>query len=512
MRSSRTISLFSERPEASQQSSSFLVSMLVHCAVIGLLYAGIRYGPKMNHRVVTERLALRHLDLNLPEMPMMRKTGDSGIEYPGPPAPHKAKAGSKPSEQQQVLAQVANATPAREIIVQPDLPPTPTPPQEIPVPNVVIWQPAKTKPATIVAPTPEKPVAAEMKPLLVRPNEAERVAEVAITPTELPSQNQPIVASTTSPVVVHGPDLPQKPPQTTTVSQSPPTPAAIASLSDLHLQKGAVALPPVNEAPPSTTPGVPSPGQKQAKETPQQAPAKPASVALKAAPGQTEGQGADKSPSESKASARAAAATAPAKAGTGQGASESKGPPKPVAVAGNSNGPATKTEPGAEEGSNSGDRPETHHIAQPKDGQFGSVLVGVSLTDKYPESAEVWGGRMAYTVYLHVGQAKSWILQYSLPRAEEAAQSGSLAHLDAPWPYNLTVPTIAPGTLDAEALMVHGFVNPAGRFETLAVVFPTDFPQAQFVLEALKQWQFRPAMQGGQIAKVEVLLIIPDIE
>ncbi len=518
MRSSQTISLFSERPDVSQRSSSFLVSMLVHGAVIGLLYAGIRYGPKMNPRVVTERLAMRHLDLNTPETPV-RRASDSGIEYPGPRAvPQKTKPGMSLSEQQQLLAQVKNAVPAHQIIVQPDLPPAPPPPQEIPVPNVVIWQPAKTTPTTIVAPPPEKPVAAEMKPLLVRPNEAERIADVSITPTELPSLKQPILASTTSPVVVHGPDLPQKPPQTTTVSPSPPTPTAIVSISDLHLQKGAVTLPPVNEAPVSSNADAAAAGQKQAKETPQPAPASPANVALKTAPSQTPGQGTDRSPTESKspASARAtaAAATAPAKPGTGQGAAESKGPPKPAAIAGNSNAPPTRAEPGpgADEGSNSGDQPTTHHIALPKDGQFGSVVVGVSLSDKYPESAQVWGGRMAYTVYLHVGQAKSWILQYSLPRAAEAAQGGSLSHLDAPWPYDLIVPAITPGTLDADALMVHGFVTSAGRFETLTVVFPTDFPQSQFVLEALKQWQFRPATQGGQIAKVEVLLIIPDIE
>ena len=518
MRSSQTISLFSERPEVSQRSSSFLVSMLVHGAVIGLLYAGIRYGPKMNHRVVTERLAMRHLDLNPLETPL-RKASDSSIEYPGPRAvAQKAKPGSKPSEQQLVLAQVANATPAHQLIVQPDLPPTPPPPQEIPVPSVVIWQPAKTAPTNIVAPPPEKPVAAEMKPMLVRPNEAQRIADVSITPSELPSQKQPILASSTSPVVVHGPDLPQKPPETTTVSQAPPTPAAIVSISDLHVQKGPVTLPPVNEAPKAAIGDVLSAGQKQAKEAPQPAPSKPAIAALKAAPGQAAGQGADKSPGESKVPAPTRAPTAPApasaKPATAQGSSESRSPQKPVAVAGNSNAPATKAEPapGAEDGSNSGDQPNTHHIALPKDGQFGSVLVGASLSDKYPESAEVWGGRMAYTVYLHVGQAKSWILQYSLPRADEAALSGSLGHLDAPWPYNLIVPTIAPGTLDADALMVHGFVTPAGRFETLAVVFPADFSQAQFVLEALKQWQFRPAAQGGQLAKVEVLLIIPDIE
>jgi hypothetical protein len=58
--------------------------------------------------------------------------------------------------------------------------------------------------------------------------------------------------------------------------------------------------------------------------------------------------------------------------------------------------------------------------------------------------------------------------------------------------------------------MVHGFVNAAGRFEQLAVVFPTELAEAKFLLRALQQWQFRPAMQNGQATTVEVLLIIPD--
>ena len=58
--------------------------------------------------------------------------------------------------------------------------------------------------------------------------------------------------------------------------------------------------------------------------------------------------------------------------------------------------------------------------------------------------------------------------------------------------------------------MVHGFVNLAGRFERLTVVFPTEFAHAKFVLSALEQWQFRPARQNGQLAPVEVLLIIPE--
>jgi hypothetical protein len=58
--------------------------------------------------------------------------------------------------------------------------------------------------------------------------------------------------------------------------------------------------------------------------------------------------------------------------------------------------------------------------------------------------------------------------------------------------------------------MIHGYVNQSGRFEALRIVFPAQFPLAQFVLASLQQWQFRPAARNGQIARVEVLLIIPE--
>jgi hypothetical protein len=146
----------------------------------------------------------------------------------------------------------------------------------------------------------------------------------------------------------------------------------------------------------------------------------------------------------------------------------------------------------------------------PKDGQFGAVVVGATLEERYPEAAQVWSGRLAYTVYLHVGLAKSWILQYSLPSAADAAAAGNISRLEAPWPYNIVRPNLSPDTVNADALMIHGFVNQAGRFELLAVAFPPQFEQAQFVLDALRQWQFRPAAQNGQSERVEVVLIIPE--
>jgi hypothetical protein len=132
------------------------------------------------------------------------------------------------------------------------------------------------------------------------------------------------------------------------------------------------------------------------------------------------------------------------------------------------------------------------------------------MAEEYPVTAGLWSGRMAYTVYLHVGLAKSWILQYSLPRAAEAAEAGGIGRIAAPWPYNIVAPNLAPGDIDADALIVHGFINQEGRFEALAIAFPPQFPQARFVLDSLAQWQFRPAEQNGQKVKVEVVLIIPD--
>jgi len=136
--------------------------------------------------------------------------------------------------------------------------------------------------------------------------------------------------------------------------------------------------------------------------------------------------------------------------------------------------------------------------------------VGASLQEKYPEMSAVWNNRVAYTVYLHVGLQKSWILQYSLPRNGDAAAAGNITRLEAPWPYNIVRPNIAPGAFNADAILVHGFVNQGGRFEQLGLAFPPEFREAQFVLDALNQWQFRPAVQNGQTERVEVLLIIPE--
>lgn len=101
-------------------------------------------------------------------------------------------------------------------------------------------------------------------------------------------------------------------------------------------------------------------------------------------------------------------------------------------------------------------------------------------------------------------------MQYSLPRDDDAAEAGSVLQLKAPWPFNIVRPTNGAGEMDADALMVHGFVNTEGRFEGLNILVPPDYEGAKLMLESLQQWEFRPAVQNGQKIKVEVLLIIPE--
>jgi hypothetical protein len=280
------------------------------------------------------------------------------------------------------------------------------------------------------------------------------LADVGITSSELAKLPLPILPSTTSPVVTTAQDTQQETPTTTSQNSAQPAPAAVVSLSDLR-QQGDVVLPPVNQTASGSSTGLLAPG-------------KPDDL------GKSDGGG--------------------------------KGTQAANANGAGSAQPSTNPGPGV--GANGSETAE--RIVLPHDGQFGAVIVGSSLQDMFPESEDVWSGRMAYTVYLHVGLRKSWILQYALPAAGDAASAGSTSQLAAPWPFTIIRPNLAAGVINADALMVHGIINKAGKFETLAVAFPQQFPQSEFVLNSLKQWEFRPATQGGKVTAVEVLLIIPE--
>ena len=302
------------------------------------------------------------------------------------------------------------------------------------------------------------------------------------------------------------------PPVSASQATAQPTPVAILSLSDVRMKNGTAILPPVNESATANVQGALAPGRVQNPSPPGSG--NPSAKSGQTGAGQASAKGNGANPATAANPNGSGAGPATAANPNASGAGPAKAAAKPNA---SGPGPASAAAKPSASGFGSGgdrasdtpDQPASTPIALPRDGHFSAVIVGEALEDQFPEVASVWGGRLAYTAYLHVGLAKSWILQYSLPRSADASAGGTIARLDAPWPYSIVRPNLAPGSVDADVLMIHGFVNQSGRFQALSVVFPPAFPRAQFVLDALQQWQFRPAMQDGQSVNVEVLLMIP---
>jgi hypothetical protein len=494
MGSSRTISLFSDRPEFAQRSSSFLVSVVAHVAATGVLSYGIIFSPGTTNPAHTQHYEVRHLDLHTSE-PKQRALSERGkqIPYPGPLAVKAEVAmGGNAAPHEAALRQPVDAKPGLQTLIQSDIPHTAHLKEVVPLPTVVIWAPKKQVVENVVAPRPEPATASDVKPSLQSPNEDVNLTDLSVAARDTPSKLQLLRPSTTSPLRVHGPEKAPSPPVTTSQTSATPTPVALMSLSDLKMKEGPVTIPPVNETASKRQEGPVKEGLAEKPSAPGKGNPESKAGGVGSGTGTTPAAAAAMMTAEPKNPAAANPAASPSTA--------------PVAPTKATTNPA----PGSAD-SAAGSDPPTSHFVLPKDGEFGAVVVGASVQGEYPEVVSIWGGRMAYTVYLHLGLQKSWTLQYSIPAAVETESGGNTPRLEAPWPYNIVRPNLAPGAINADALMVHGFVNEAGRFESLVVAFPPEFPQAQYVLSALAQWQFRPAAENGHPTRVEVVLIIPEV-
>jgi len=423
------------------------------------LYAGLKHMPKVVDPW-SERYTVRILNLHRPA-PKIQFAALKGLAHPVPKAvDHLVARGGGHPTLPSGSRHLAELTPAPQTLLQPDLPPNLVLPQETPIPLALMWATENNPTQKIIPPPPQEATNADVEPSLDPPNQELKLADVRISATAFMTETPLLSPSTTTPLTVHRPDAANQVPQTGSQSPEPPTPARVMSLSNVLLQQGAVPLPMINETTPSSASNL------LAAERPSTPP---------------QDGSADQLSKQ-----------------TGTGAGQTAGDQGDAVAA---NGPA------GQDGTSS--EAAISRIQLPKDGHFGVVVVGSSPTDEYPEAAGVWTDRLAYTVYLHVGLAKSWILQYSLPLDAEAAAAGNATRPDAPWPFVVVRPHLAQSDTNGDAIMIHGLINTKGQFEQLGVVFPQQFPQTQFVLSALRQWQFRPATENGAVTPVEVLLIIP---
>lgn len=496
MKSTNIMTLFSEEPRPGTGPSSIFISAVLHGVAFIFLFLGLKHMPQMNDRS-PDRFSVRLLHPPLVETRTRQVFTRNPARERGETVSRNVSAGGAPPAES--IPYPAAQLPQRsQVLVQPDAPPQPMLQQEVEVPLAVMWSPENSPSKVLVAPPRQEPTTVQTRPAIIKPNREPNLSDLNITMTPFPSKTPLLPPGTTSPIVVRGREEIKQIPSTSSAQLEPPTPARVLSISPVQAI-GPAAIPFTNQAASSTSPDLVI-SSNQGKNSGNGS-GNPASK--QSGVGTGDGAGVSKSTGEAGVALK----------GTGEG-----GVSKGTGSGGNGTGTAvaaggapTGADTGADSGSGLGSvtRPVVH-ISLPKDGQFGVVVVGASIADQYPEVVGIWSGRLMYTVYLHVGNGKSWILQYSVPRTQEASAGGSITKPEAPWPYDILRPHLAPEDYTSDAVMVHGFVNLAGRFENLAMAFPTEFKQAKFLLDALQHWQFRPAKQNGQAAVVEVLLIIPE--
>jgi hypothetical protein len=500
MGSSRITTLFSEPPPFEREPTSFAVSILFHCIAFIWLYFGLRHMPQLNDQSLARRYTVRLLrEETLPEPRKKVAAGSGAARSSQRSSSQDVASGGEPTPLPSIAEELAQLRNHTQILIQPDVPPDVTLLKEVPVPTVVRWVSENTLEKTIVLPKPKVLSQADIRATVTPPNREQTVLDVKISSTPFKTQAPALPPSTTSPIAVHTREQMNEIPQSVSQSLAEATPARIVSLSDIMMKVGSAAVPLANSTPKTTGAATIAPGQ--APNGSQNGNGNPGTVANGSGSGQNAASG-----NKTGAATGTAQNSAPGGgSGTAQNAASSAGSGTAIARNGGDGG----TSPGSSAGTGLGAGYAITHINLPHDGQFGVVVVGSSLADQYPEIVDIWSGRLVYTVYLHVGLGKNWILQYSIPRTAEAAASGDVTRPEPPWPYDISRPDLAAGDYNSDAILVHGFVNLAGRFEKLAIAFPTEFAQAKFVLNALQQWKFRPARQNGQLAPVEVLLIIP---
>ncbi|MGH9615289.1 MAG: hypothetical protein ACRD28_01015 [Acidobacteriaceae bacterium] len=485
--SSRPISLFTPPPSLARTGpSSFVVSIVVHCVVLGLMFIAIKNAPSIIQKVPDQRYTVRIIRLQGTE-PRLHWAPAGGGAHPASKAvSHAVRTGGQLAARSAPRL-VAPPSQSLQTLIQPDTPRNQPLLMETPVPTIVIWRPENAPTPKIIPPPLQKMTAAKVRPSLTLPNRESRISDVELSSSSSTSDTLPVPASTTTPVAIPIPGL-QAVPESASKSAGQPTPTTVVSVSDVLIAQGTVALPLANEIASGSVPDSFTPGQPEGAIN--------------------SGNGV--------ASNQQNASGLGQNAGDGGGAGEQGNGESAESGSGGNHGNGIGSETSSNTGSIAGSMFAVDRIALPKNGQYGVVVVGASLDDEYPDTLGIWAGRLAYTVYVHVGLAKNWILQYSLPQVAEASANATHAKLmnttrpDAPWPYIMVRPHVMPSDADADAIMVHGFINSGGHFEQLAIVFPPQFAQAKFVLGALQQWEFRPAIEKGQFTSVEVLLIIPD--
>jgi hypothetical protein len=160
------------------------------------------------------------------------------------------------------------------------------------------------------------------------------------------------------------------------------------------------------------------------------------------------------------------------------------------------------------------DPPELIRVQHPLSGSFDVVVMQSATPDDFADLGSELTGNPVFTVYLRVGDRKDWLLEYCLPGRQSKQESSYQVDVDdvesilAPYPVSTVIPKALLNQQIPRHLVFHGLLTADGRLHDVKGSDTNNIVVIQ-MLEALKDWHFRPALRNKQPVDVEFLLVIP---
>jgi hypothetical protein len=158
--------------------------------------------------------------------------------------------------------------------------------------------------------------------------------------------------------------------------------------------------------------------------------------------------------------------------------------------------------------------PEMIRIRRSPTGNFDFVVLQSAAHDDLSDVGVALTGNPVFTVYLGVGDQKEWLLEYCVPRPESQERNAYQINVDdsgsivSPYAVVTVVPKAILGQGIANHIVFHGLLTAGGALRNMTGV-DINNPVTRQMLDAFKEWQFRPAFRNQKAIDVEVLLVIP---
>jgi hypothetical protein len=174
---------------------------------------------------------------------------------------------------------------------------------------------------------------------------------------------------------------------------------------------------------------------------------------------------------------------------------------------------ALSTPPTSEAATGANERSVTR-VVHPSNGNFDFVIMQSGARDDLSELGGLLSGSPVYTVYLHVGAAREWLLEYCLLAPGKQRTSpyqvdvNDTPAISPPYPLATAVPNSILQQEHARSVVMHGFLTAAGNLRDVKSADAGNLLARQ-LLPLLGEWRFRPALKDREAIEVEILLVIP---